>query len=138
MKESKQRVTVVATVLVLASLPGASSADSNARPSEVAASSPATIPQPSLDKLEKLTRSRLAPDTDRVDLVMPTFTDPTNITNPLFPISDLHSTVLVGRFEGKPWRAETTLLPETRPVEWNGKKVETLQSQFVAYLSGRI
>jgi hypothetical protein len=46
--------------------------------------------------------------------------------------------VLVGRSEGSPWRAETTLLPETRIVEWNGKKIETLQSQFLAFLNGRI
>ncbi|MGH2597305.1 MAG: hypothetical protein ACRDH7_15280 [Actinomycetota bacterium] len=39
---------------------------------------------------------------------------------------------------GQPWRAETTLLPDTKTVSWNGQQVETLQSQFVAYLSGRI
>lgn len=138
MKTNRHLVIVVACVLALASHDRASGTDSNTHGPDVAAASSATIPQPSLDKLEKLTRSRLAPDSQRVDLAVPTFTHPTHVTNPLFPISDLHAALLVGRFEGKPWRAETTLLPETRTVEWNGKKIEALQSQFVAYLSGRI
>ena len=96
------------------------------------------IPQPSNELLEDLTRSRLAPDSQRVDLVAPTFAHPTEVTNPLFPISKLHSAVLIGQYEGKHWRAETTLLPETRTVEWNGQSIEVLQSQFVAYLGGQI
>lgn len=33
-----------------------------------------------------------APESERVDLVTPTFSDPTNITNPLFPVSLLPKT----------------------------------------------
>jgi hypothetical protein len=118
---------------------GASHADSDAPPAVVQPPPSApTVPQPSLDKLSKETRSHIAPESQRVDLVMPTFTKSTDVSNPLFPIRDLHSVVLVGKFEGKPWRAETTLLSETRTVEWNGTKIKTLQSQFIAYLSGRI
>jgi hypothetical protein len=138
MKLGTQGLTLAAAFLAWASQAGATDARSNSPASEVAAAMSERIPQPSLDKLEKLTRSRLAPESQRVDLAVPTFTHPTQITNTLFPISDLHSAVLVGRFEGKPWRAETTLIPDTRIVEWNGNKIETLQSQFVAYLSGRI
>lgn len=54
------------------------------------------------------------PENQRVDLVMPSFSNPTNITNPLFPISKLHSAVLLGNIDGNMFRAETTLFPETK------------------------
>jgi len=82
---------------------------------------------------------RTAPDGTRVDLVAPPFTNPTNVTNPLFPISELHSAVLNGRIDGKPFHTETTLLPYTRIIEWTpGQCVETLVSQYTAFLDGRI
>ena len=80
----------------------------------------------------------VAPDSARVDLNQPTFSDPTTITNPLFPISDLHSVVFLGHVDGQPFRTETTLLPQTRVIEWNGLKVECLTSQYVAYRDGQI
>ncbi|MGH9991879.1 MAG: hypothetical protein ACREAZ_04450 [Nitrososphaera sp.] len=80
----------------------------------------------------------VAQDDQRVDLVMPTFSNPTYITNPLFPISNLHSAILLGNVEGEPFRTETTLLPDTRIIEWEGQKVETLVSQYVAFIDGRI
>ena len=80
----------------------------------------------------------VASDSQRVDLVMPSFSKPTNITNPLFPISRLHSALLLGNVEGEPLRVETTLLPDSKTIEWNGQKVETSVSQYVAYLDGRI
>jgi hypothetical protein len=96
------------------------------------------IPQPSMEALNQRTRRRLAPESRRIDLVAPTFSDPTRITNPLFPIGELTSALLLGRLHGRPWRAETTLLPDTKTIAWNGQQIETLQSQFVAYLDGRI
>ncbi|MDQ3083520.1 MAG: hypothetical protein M3Q77_01745 [Thermoproteota archaeon] len=78
------------------------------------------------------------PESQRVDLVIPSFSNPTNITNPLFPISKLHSAVLLGNIDGALFRAETTLLPETRVVDLNGTKIETSVSQYTAYLNGRI
>ena len=81
----------------------------------------------------------IAPNKRRVDLVAPPFSDPTKITNPLFPISKLRSAVLNGTVDGKPFRTETTLLPDTRIIEWSaGQCVKTLVSQYVAYLDGRI
>jgi hypothetical protein len=79
-----------------------------------------------------------APDSQRVDLVEPTFSVPTTVDNPLFPISDLHSAILLGNDEGNPLRIETVLLPEPKIVDVGGEKVETLVSQFVSYLDGRI
>jgi hypothetical protein len=79
-----------------------------------------------------------APDSERVDLGEPSFTDPTTVDNPLFPISDLHSAILLGNDEGHPLRIETVLLPEPKVIEVDGQPVETLVSQFVGYLDGRI
>jgi hypothetical protein len=79
-----------------------------------------------------------APRSDRVDLKRPTFSNPTQVDNPLFPIGDLQSAVLLGNDEGHTLRIETTLLPGTKTIEWRGKKVKTLASQFVSYLDGRI
>ncbi len=81
----------------------------------------------------------LSPAADRVDRGRPVFTrQSTKIDNPLFPISDLHSVVLLGNVDGASFRTETTLLPGTRIVVLNGKKVRALVSQYVAFLGGRI
>src|SRR3712207_3714723 len=79
-----------------------------------------------------------APESERVDLAKPSFSDPTNVTNPLFPVSDQRSVLLLGRVDAKAFRTEVTLLPDTRIIEWQGQKVETLVSQYVAYLDGRL
>ena len=80
----------------------------------------------------------LAADSERVDLETPTFSDPTNVDNPLFPISNLHSAVLLGNNEGHPIRIETTLMQEPKVIEVDGQAIETLESQFVSYQDGRI
>ena len=92
-----------------------------------------TIPQPAMPA-----HIPVAPKSERVDLTMPTFSDPTNITNPLFPVSLQESVLMLGHVEGKPFRTEVTLLPETRIIEWEGQRVETLVSQYNAFLDGRI
>jgi hypothetical protein len=79
-----------------------------------------------------------ASDRDRVDLRRPRFTHPTHITNPLFPISTLDSVVLLGKVDRKPFRSETTLLPRTATVDWDGQRIEVALSQYLAYLDGRI
>jgi hypothetical protein len=80
----------------------------------------------------------VAPKSERVDLSMPTFSDPTKVTNPLFPVSKQDSVLMVGHVDGKPFRTEVTLLPESRIIEWQGQRIETLVSQYTAYLDGRI
>jgi hypothetical protein len=79
-----------------------------------------------------------APESDRVDLEPPSFSNPTRITNPLFPIGQLQSVVLLGQVDGKPFRSETTLLPETQTVTWGDQEIEVLLSQYTAYLDGRL
>jgi hypothetical protein len=90
------------------------------------------IAQPAVGGLD------VAPRDDRVDLEMPEFSDPTTITNPYFPVSSQRSVLLLGRVDGELFRTEVTLLPETRIIEWDGQRVETLVSQYVAFLDGRI
>ncbi len=80
----------------------------------------------------------LAPDSVRVDIAAPTFSNPTNVTNPLFPVSTQSRVILLGTVDGAPLRVEVTLMPTTRVITWNGDAVETLVSQYVAFLGGRI
>ena len=134
------RTSLLVFVLVVVGLATALMAyatrDSSGSPSGATA-----VPQPTAAQLEAayLGKLPIAPESERVDVGTATFTNPTAITNPLFPISDLHSAVLNGTVEGKTFHTETTLLPETRIIEWaDGQKVETLVSQYVAFLDGRI
>ncbi len=80
------------------------------------------------------------PESERVDLYKPVFSNPTEITNPLFPVGDsLKSVVMLGESDGEKLRVEVTLLPETKLIDLgSGKEVETPVSQFTAYLGGRI
>jgi hypothetical protein len=90
------------------------------------------IPQPVVPHVA------VAPENQRVDLRVPTFSHPTEVTNPLFPVSKQASVLFLGHVDGKPFRTEVTLLPETRIVQWEGQWIETLVSQYMAYLGGRI
>jgi hypothetical protein len=99
-----------------------------------------TIPQPTEAELEAsgLAKFPFAPEGRRIDLVAPSFSNPTEITNPLNPVSEVTSAVVLGEVDGDALRIEITLLPETRIVEWNGQPVECVVSQFVGYLDGRM
>ena len=104
-------------------------------PTAAAVASPTTaplIPQPPIGDLQ------VHPESDRVDLAMPTFSNPTEITNPLFPVSSQASVLLLGIVDDLPFRTEVTLLPETRVIAWAGQQVEVAVSQYVAYLDGEI
>lgn len=114
-----------------------------------AASSPATAPSASpvtpapsavatIQQPEPPAGLPTAPEGARVDIEMPVFTNPTSITNPLFPISRQASVLMLGRVDDEPFRTEVTLLPFTRIIDWDGVSVETLVSQYAAYLDGRI
>ena len=79
-----------------------------------------------------------APRSQRVDLDQPSFSDPTAVTNPLFPSSKLAQVVQLGNEGGEELRVEITPLPRTRTIEWQGQRVETLVSHFIAFIDGRI
>ena len=76
--------------------------------------------------------------TRRVDLAPPTFSDPTAITNPFFPIASVVQAVQLGAEGDVALRHEITLLDETRVIPWNGQDIEAVVSQFVAYGDGEI
>ena len=140
-------VAVVAAALALslvaAACGGGTAAGRRAAPAAnpCAASAGTTIPQPTAAQMRAagLDKLPVASDGKRVDLVAPPFSNSTSVTNPYWPISQLHSVVLNGKVGGQVFRTETTLLPDTRIVEWSpGQCLRTLVSQYVAYLDGRI
>ena len=114
---------------------------SSAGPVGCDATASTAIPQPTPEELVAagLGGIPLAPDSARRDLVAAPFSDPTSVTNPLFPIAELDSAILNGRVDGLPFYTETTLLPVTRIVEWTpGQCVRVLVSQYMAFLDGRL
>jgi len=115
---------------------GSSSSSTQCEPT---ASTP--IPQPTQEQLDAagLGGIPLAQDSARRDLVAAPFSDPTAITNPLFPIAELDSAILNGHVDGKTFHTETTLLPFTRIIEWTpGQCVRVLLSQYMAFLDGSL
>ena len=105
------------------------------------ASARPTVSPPATESSTEVTEAPTvvtAPDSERIDLVDPVFSNPTSITNPLFPISDLAQVIQLGTEADTTLRTEVTLLPETRLIEWNGVEVETLVSQFTAFADGRV
>lgn len=79
-----------------------------------------------------------APESQRIDLCQPTFTNPTQVTNLLFPISNQHSYLALGTADGELFRAEVTLLPTTRTMAWDGGQIAVLESQYAAFSDGRL
>jgi hypothetical protein len=80
----------------------------------------------------------IAAEGARVDRARPSFSAPARITNPRFPVGNLTQVLQLGHEAGKPLRIEVTRLPRARTIEWDGRRVETVASQFTAYLGGRI
>jgi hypothetical protein len=80
----------------------------------------------------------VAPSGKRVDLVRPSFSRPTSITNPLHPSAKLDQVVYGGQVDDKPFRTEFTRLPDSRTIEWNGQSIKTVSWQYLAYQDGRI
>ena len=79
-----------------------------------------------------------APASRRVDLTEPTFSDPTTITNPLFPKVVGSQVIQLGAEGEEQLRFEVTTLPDTKTIEWNGQQIETRVDHFMAYGDGRI
>jgi hypothetical protein len=130
-------VSLIGVVLGAArSQPAAAAGTTGCQPS---ASTP--VPQPTQAQLDAagLGDLPLAPDSARRDLVAAPFSDPTAVTNPLFPIADLDSAILNGHVDGKVFHTETTLLPFTKIIEWTpGQCVRVLVSQYMAFLDGSL
>jgi len=116
---------IVPVILLVLSGCGAAAPDATERSAAPVATSPGAT-------------TAAADDARRVDLAQPTFSDPTAVTNPLFPIKKLTQMVQIGAEAGHPLRHDITLLPQTKTIEWNGHEVENLVSQFIAYQDGRL
>jgi hypothetical protein len=125
----RNRRVLVAAVVAVALAAGACTAGTG----DGGSSKPEAIPQPEL-----IGDLPVAPADQRVDLGMPTFSNPTEVTNPLHPTAKVPSVLMVGTVDDKEFRTEVTTLPDTRIIEWGGQLVETVASQYVAYLDGRI
>ena len=80
----------------------------------------------------------VAPDSERVDLVTPSFSNPTPITNPLHPTSEVQQVIMGGQIDDRPFRTEVTLLPAKKPILFEGANIDAAIVQYVAYLDGRI
>ena len=97
------------------------------------------IPQPNLAQSE-LKDLPVAPKEKRIDIKKPIFSNPTNITNPLFPVNDLKQAILLGNDDGIPLQVNYTLLPKNRNriFRWDGKTIETRSIQYSAYYDRRL
>jgi len=113
-------------------------ASTDPAPPASAASSESTGSAESIAASTQDTTLVTAPESERIDLAVPTFSNPTAITNPRFPIAELDQVIQLGVEAGAALRFEVTLLPDTKVIEWNGQQVETLVSQFIAYQDGRV
>ncbi|MFC5219766.1 hypothetical protein [Streptomyces coerulescens] len=80
----------------------------------------------------------IAPRSDRVDLIEPTFSNPTKITNPLHPTREVDQVIMGGQVDDAPFRTEVSLLPGTETITFDGKTVNALTQQYVAFSDGRI
>ncbi|HJV05445.1 MAG TPA: hypothetical protein VJ868_09300 [Actinomycetota bacterium] len=123
---NRRMIAPLATAMALAA--AACTTGAGRSPQEVR-----TIPQP-----PQIGDLPVAPAEQRVDLEMPTFSNPAQVTNPLHPTAGVRSVLMVGTVDGKEFRTEVTTLPDTRVIEWGGQRVETVVSQYVAYLDGRL
>src|ERR671931_856172 len=80
----------------------------------------------------------VAPASKRVDLVRPSFSHPVPITNPLHPTSEVAQVIFGGQVDGKPFRTEFTLLPDRKAINWDGRRIDAVTTQYLAYEDGRI
>lgn len=80
----------------------------------------------------------LAPESARVDLTEPTFSHPTRITNPLHPTGEVDQVVMGGQVDGETFRTVVSTLPGTKTIKLDGRTVQALTQQYVAFSGGRI
>jgi hypothetical protein len=132
-------IIVVAVITAGCSSPAPSPATESSSPSSPAIGSASAVPSPAaIIPQPSVTGIEVADQSARVDLSMPTFSKPTEITNPLFPVEAGSSNLYVGTVNEGAFRTEVTVLPTTRIVEWAGQPVETVVSQYNAFVDGRI
>ena len=130
----------IAALAAAAALAGAAEAPAatrvrTARPPPCRSRPPRLLSTPPASAASRSRRPRR-----RVDLVAPPFSNSHHRhATRCSRSASLRSAILNGRADGRRLKIETTLLPDTRVIEWRpGQCVRTLVSQFVAYRGGRI
>lgn len=74
----------------------------------------------------------------RVELQKPSFSNPTRMTNPLFPKDRRTQVIQLGDEGDVRLRFEVTQLRRTKVVRWDGKEIRTVVTHFMAYDNGRL
>lgn len=128
------RFIVAAGALIATAALALSSGTANAR----SAAQRQPIPLPQSQECGTFDGTGCAPESQRVDLAPPVFSNPTSITNPLFPVSSQASVLMHGTVDGGEFRTEVTLLPYTKVINIDGVNVEALVSQYAAFIDGQI
>ena len=82
------------------------------------------------DSAEPLPGSRDGP--------LPTFSQPTQITNPLFPLSTTRNLSYVGEEEGKPLQVTVTLTGDTKDITVDGKTITAVVAEHRGTLDGQL
>jgi hypothetical protein len=80
----------------------------------------------------------LAPADRRVDLTAPAFSDPAAVTNPLHPSARTEQVIYGGQVDGGTFRTEFTRLPEPKRITWNGRTLDAVTMQYLAFQDGRV
>ncbi|MBV6508642.1 MAG: hypothetical protein JJLCMIEE_01707 [Acidimicrobiales bacterium] len=75
---------------------------------------------------------------DDVDINPGDFTNPTQVTNSLYPVSEVTYAVMLGEDEGEPLRVEVALTPDVKTIEWADSSTETVVSQFIGLIDGQL
>ncbi len=69
---------------------------------------------------------------------LPVFSDPTNITNPFYPVSLTGQAIPLGTERGQSYRTEVTWLSIGRPITREGGTADVLLVRCVAYAEGQL
>ena len=84
------------------------------------------------------TSSQARTEPSPLDTVTPSFSRPTQVTNPYLPLSRTQHAVFLGEEAGKPFRAEIRLLPQTKPIAWDGGQTDAVVVQYSAVADGQL
>jgi hypothetical protein len=102
-----------------------------------------TADKPAEDEKGTTTTAGPAPSTsiegqrvDEVDISPASFSDPTAVTNEHYPVSEVAYVIMLGEEEGESLRIEATLLPDAKPIDWDGGSTDAVVSQFLAFTDG--
>ncbi|MBW7882623.1 MAG: hypothetical protein H3C34_08295 [Caldilineaceae bacterium] len=68
----------------------------------------------------------------------PSFSHPTQVTNPYLPYGLTHYAVFLGEAGGSPFRAELRLLPRTESITWDGGTTDNIVIQYSAFSDGHL